>query len=85
MTLKEELSKLYSESTASKRKQFLDNLPDLLREKAKQGRVSVTIYASDVAPIGLYLGDITNWCDRNGLESKLNIWSLDPNITIYWG
>lgn len=87
MTLKEELSKLYSDSTASKRKQFLDRLPDMLREKAKNGYESLTIYASAVYPLELHLSDIKDWCGANGLESKIVVWPLafDSNITIYWG
>ena len=87
MTLKDELSKLYSESTISKRKQFLDNLPDLLREKAKAGKESITIYQSSILSIDLYIADIKEWCIKNGLDSKCVIWPLtfDSNITIYWG
>ena len=87
MTLKDELSKLYSESTASKRKQFLDNLPDLLREKAKAGKESITIYQSSILSIDLYIADLKEWCVKNGLDCKCVIWPLafDSNITIYWG
>lgn len=87
MTLKEELGKLYSESTASKRKQFLDNLPDLLRERAKEGKESITIYQSSILSIDLYIADLKEWCIKNGLDSKCVIWPLtfDSNITIYWG
>lgn len=87
MTLKDELSKLYSESTASKRKQFLDKLPDLLREKAREGKESITIYQSSILSIDLYIADLKEWCIKNGLDSKCIIWPLtfDSNITIYWG
>ena len=87
MTLKDELSKLYSESTISKRKQFLDNLPDLLRKNAKAGKESITIYQSSILSIDLYIADLKEWCIKNGLDSKCVIWPLtfDSNITIYWG
>lgn len=87
MTLKDELSKLYSESTASKRKQFLDKLPDLLRERAKAGKESITIFQSSILDIDLYIADLKEWCVENGLDSMCVIWPLtsDSNITIYWG
>ena len=87
MTLKDELSKLYSESTASKRKQFLDKLPYILRERAMSGKESITIYQSSILNIDLYIADLKEWCVKNGLDCKCVLWPLafDSNITIYWG
>ena len=86
MTLKEELSNLYSNSTAIRRNQFLEKLPDLLRDRAKTGKKELTIYQSSILDIDLYIADLKEWCVNNSLDYRCVLWplTLDSCITIYW-
>ena len=69
MTLKDELSKLYSESTASKKRYYLDKLlPERMKEAAKDGRATIRITKADVVQSGCSLFEIQKWCDENGFD-----------------
>ena len=88
MTLKEELTKLYKESNAAKKNGVLDNeLTDMLRRAAKDGRSSVTLFVRDLWDLDLYIGDVAEWAKSKGLGFFINELSfLQPlSITISWG
>lgn len=88
MTLKDELSKLYSESRESKKNSVLGNeLTDMLRRAAKDGRSSVTLFVRDLWDLDLYIGDVAKWAKSNGLNCIINEFTfLQPlSVTISWG
>ena len=88
MTLKEELKKLCEESNAAKKNGILDNeLTDMLRRAAKDGRSSVTLFVRDLWDLDLYIGDVAEWAKSQGLGFFINDLSfLQPlSITISWG
>ena len=88
MTLKEELKKLYDDSNAAKKNGVLDNeLTDMLRRAAKDGRSSVTLFARDLWDLDLYIGDVAKWAEAQGLGFCINeLTFLQPlSVTISWG
>lgn len=87
MTLKEELSKLYSESRESKKNSVLDNeLTDMLRRAAKDGRSYVTLFVRDLWDLDLYISDVEKWAKSNGLNCVITFSFAQPlSVTISWG
>ena len=88
MTLKDELSKLYSESKESKKNSVLDNeLTDMLKRAAKDGQSSVTLFVRDLWDLDLRLKDVVEWSKSNGLNCIVNeLTFLQPlSVTIFWG
>ena len=88
MTLKDELKKLCDDSNAAKKNGVLDNeLTDMLRRAAKDGRTSVTLFVRDLWDLDLYIGDVAEWAKSKGLGFSINelTFLLPLSITISWG
>lgn len=85
MTLKEELKKLYKESEATKKREFLEKtLPDRLRDAAKKGYNCCTIPHAEIEYNCLSDTEIKEWCIANGLRLYTTDVLYGCYVSIYW-